>query len=275
MTTPNTLPYIPQEEFEFYIQQHLGKKMVIKLSGGVFEKEFFPQLIQTIHFLLETDITVFLVFGGGVQIDRFYEKNATTPRKKNDGVGVTTREVLEKGVLPAYDFLIKILQHKFSDMPFSCNVLSPSDLQVISCASHKNLGYVGNPKQIILDNAKSLHIIGFVGEDETGQCYNVNADEIALSITKEEKIDEVIFITGTGGILDSEGNIISKVSDQDLKNMIEGKFLKVCVSGGMKKKCQEIRELLKRVPKVAMAKSETLQQELFTHKGAGTLCVRD
>ncbi len=268
---------ISQEEFEFYTQKHQGKNMVIKVSGAEFQKKEFSQLIETIHLLLQNDITIFLIFGGGIQIDQFYKKNSDTPnisRVKINGVGVTTPEVLEIAVLPAYKFLIKKLENYFLDMPYSYNTISTKDLIVSSCLDCEKFGFVANPQTIIIDKSKNLHIIGFVGENKSGQKFNVNADEIALSICKQHKIDEVIFITGTGGILDNCGNIISKISKRELCSIIQHTNKKISVSDGMQKKCNEILELLKIVPKVVLATSETLQQELFTEKGAGTLLTK-
>ncbi len=266
---------ISQEEFEFYTQEHQGKKMIIKVSGGEFSTPEFNQLIETIHLLLENDITIFFVFGGGAQIDDFYSKYSGVPREKISGVGVTTDEVLQNGVIPAYNSLITLLEKKFADMPFSVNTLSSDNLLVHSCDDCKKFGFVANPEKITLDDSKNLHIVGFMGEDKNGQKYNVNADEIALSITRQVEIDEVVFITGTGGILDNSGEIISEISQDDVQSMIFGNYPNVSVVGGMKKKCEEILQLLKAVPKVAMATSSTLQQELFTKKGAGTLCLRN
>ena len=274
MIATKKFPEISQEEFEFYTQEHQGKKMIIKVSGGEFSTYEFSQLIETIHLLLENDITIFLVFGGGVQVDTFYHEFSGKSREKIDGVGVTTSDVLKHGVIPAYNFLIQTLEQKFLDMPFSVNTLSPADLQVESCLHCEKFGFVANPKKIQLDESKNLHIIGFMGEDKSGQQYNVNADEIALSIANQVKIDEVIFITGTGGILDDSGEIISRASERDIQEMISGNFPNVSVGGGMKKKCEEILTLLNAVPKVAMATSSSLQAELFTKKGAGTLCYR-
>lgn len=274
MTATKKHPDVSQEEFEYYTQKHQGKKMIIKVSGGEFSTPEFSQLIETIHLLLENDITIFLVFGGGYQIDACYRKFSETPREKIDGVGVTTATVLEHGVLPAYRSLIQLLEQKFLDMPYSVNVLEPKDLHVLSCIDCEKFGFVANPEKIILDESKNLHIIGFVGEDRVGQKYNVNADEIALAITDQQKIDEVVFITGTGGILDNDGEIVSKISHDELKKMTAGEFPNVSVKEGMQKKCQEILELLKKVPKVAMATSSTLERELFTKKGAGTLCTQ-
>jgi len=154
------------------------------------------------------------------------------------------------------------------------NILEPKDLQVQSCIDCEKFGFVANPQYINLDKSKALHIIGFMGEDKNMQQYNVNADEIALSITQQEEIDEVIFITETGGILDNSGNIISKTSTEDIKQMVNNTYKNVAVSGGMKKKCMEILELLHRVSRVTMTSSNKLKQELFTTKGAGTLIIK-
>ena len=55
--------HISHEEFEYYTQKHQGKKMIIKVSGAEFQKPEFAELIETIHLLLENDITIFLIFG--------------------------------------------------------------------------------------------------------------------------------------------------------------------------------------------------------------------
>jgi len=279
MTATKKHPDISHEEFEFYSKEHQGKNMIIKVSGGEFQKIEFSQLINTIHLLLENDITIFLVFGGGIQINQFYLqhlKDLKLPeiqRKKIDGVGITTKNVLETGVIPAYNFLIKKIENYFTDIPFSVNTVTTKNLEVSACINSNKFGFVGNPKRINLNQSKNLHIIGFVGEDTTGQKFNVNADEIAYTICKQQKIDEVVFITGTGGILDNSGNIVSTISKEKLQNIINNKISNITVSDGMQKKCKEIFELLQIVPKIALATSETLQHELFTKKGAGTLCL--
>jgi len=160
-------------------------------------------------------------------------------------------------------------------MPYSVNILEPKDLQVQSCTDCKKFGFVANPKYINLDQSKALHIIGFMGEDKNKQYYNVNADEISLAICKQQNIDEVIFITGTGGILDNSGNIISEISKASIKKIINNTYKNVSVAGGMQKKCMEILELLRFVSRIVMTSSEKLKQELFTTKGAGTLIAKE
>ena len=88
MTATKKHPNISYEEFEFYSKEHQGKNIIIKISGGEFQKTEFIQLVDTIHLLLENDITIFLVFGGGIQINQFYLQHLKNlklpeiPRKK-------------------------------------------------------------------------------------------------------------------------------------------------------------------------------------------------
>lgn len=262
------------QEYEYYAQKHLGDHIVIKISGSEFVREDFSYLVESIHVLLKNSIKVFLVFGGGCQIDEHYTKNTGLYREKKDGVGITMEQVLEKGVLPAYTELIAKMNTVFCKMftEYGVQVLSPEDMLIIP-HKQEEYGYVGNPHSFHFVDSALLHIIGFVGMDKYRQQYNVNADEIVSVLPSVHPITEVLFITKTGGILDYNDQLIAHLDIHDLKALVQGKYPYGKVSGGMKKKCQEIISLLDCVPKVALANGQTLPSEFFSATGAGTVCT--
>lgn len=260
---------IVSEEYQFYAQHYLGKNLIIKVSGTELEDNNFADFIGAIDILFQNGITVFLLFGGGVQIDEWYTNQTGKIREKKDGMGITTQEVLYSGVVPAYHMLSKKIQTLFSHHS-SFQLITPAQVLV---EPKIELGLVGTPISICLEEGEKLYAIGFVGQDSNGQLYNINADELVTTIAQQKTIDEVIFLTKTGGILDADGNIISNLSVNELDRLMQGEYPNATVNNGMIKKCKEIQSLLTVVPKVAIVKSDTLISELFTHQGAGTLCT--
>lgn len=274
MTSVSDLSSLSFQEYAYYAKKHFGDHIVIKISGSEFLREDFSYLVESIHVLLKNSIKVFLVFGGGCQIDEHYTKNTGLYREKKNGMGITTAEVLKKGVLPAYTELIEKMNTVFCEVftEYGVQVLSPENM-MITRHEQREYGYVGNPCSFDFADSALLHILGFVGMDELGNPYNVNADEIVSVLSSLHPITEVLFITKTGGILDYEDQVIPHLDIHDLNALVQGKYPYGVVSGGMKKKCQEIIELLSCVPKVAIANGQTLPSEFFSGTGAGTVCT--
>jgi len=143
--------------------------------------------------------------------------------------------------------------------------------------SQSELGFVGEVTDIDLDPIKlsiksgSVPILSSLAETATGQTLNVNADiatnQLAIAINPYK----IIFLTGTGGLLDRDGKIISSVNlITDYDKMMKEDWL----HGGMKLKIQQVAEILSQLPatsSVSITKPSHLAKELFTHKGSGTL----
>ncbi|MEM9372960.1 MAG: hypothetical protein AAGA55_04890, partial [Planctomycetota bacterium] len=117
-------------------------------------------------------------------------------------------------------------------------------------------------------------VLSPIGVSADGQMLNINADTAARAIAEELRPGKVIYLTGTGGILDERGSVISAINiEQDRERLMESGV----VSGGMARKITEIGELLDRLPgnaSVSITKPAHLARELFTHKGSGTLVRR-
>jgi len=116
-----------------------------------------------------------------------------------------------------------------------------------------------------------LPVVACLGESTTGQVMNINADIAARELIWEVTPHKIIFLTGTGGLLDESGRIISAIS---LRNDYEWLVQQDWVHSGMLLKLEQIAQLLSKLPdsaSVSITSVENLARELFTHRGAGTL----
>lgn len=251
-------------ESQAYDEIYKGRTLILKVSGSEIEGNDFPVLIDDIRFLTKKGVRIVLVFGGGDQISRHYGK----PRQKIDGVAVTTAEVLHLGVLAAYEDIRRKLQDALPEGMMA----EPETLQT-SLHPDKRFGLVGIPQNIVLPDAR-LSFVGFVGDAE-GQRLNVNADDIAMQIVRQyrEQIEEVIFLTNTGGIRNKNGEIVPLLTEKRIDRILRGEDEEINVDGGMLKKVQEIRSALDRIAKVVVTKTAGLRNEIEHWMGSGTLSI--
>jgi len=83
-----------------------------------------------------------------------------------------------------------------------------------------------------------------------------------------------VFLTGTGGLLDADGQIIDSIN---LSTEYDDLMQQPWIEGGMRVKIEQIKDLLDGLPQassVSITRPEELAKELFTHKGSGTLVRR-
>src|SRR5690606_7769322 len=141
-------------------------------------------------------------------------------------------------------------------------------------------GLVGEVKSVNLApieaslQASSIPVIASLGETAGGQILNVNADFVANELVRELQTYKIIFLTGTGGLLDADGKLIDSIN---LSSEYEHLMQQPWLNGGMKVKIEQIKDLLDHLPlesSVSITRPADLAKELFTHKGSGTLVRR-
>lgn len=260
------------QEKEFFNQLYKGKQVLIKLSGAEIADENFEQAVKDIKALIADQIKIILVFGGGQQIDEAWEKNGhTEARPKQNGMGVTTPEVLSDAVLPAYFEIEQKLQKYFAHIEKV--VFYKTNQLVAEIKDAEKFGLTGTPETINLQNEAKLQVIGFVGEAENGEKLNINADEIVANLVEkyQEEILEVIFVTKTGGIQNTAGKIVSTLSDKKIETVLAGEAEEIEVDGGMRKKLIETKKVLQYVNKVVITGLTGIYPEITKLSGSGTL----
>jgi acetylglutamate kinase len=142
------------------------------------------------------------------------------------------------------------------------------------------LGMVGKVESINLApieaglRANSIPVIASLGESDEGQILNINADVAANELVRVLQPYKIVFLTGTGGLLDGAGKVIDSIN---LSTEYEHLMAQPWINGGMRLKIEQIADLLSDLPltsSVSITRPSELAKELFTHKGSGTLVRR-
>jgi len=145
---------------------------------------------------------------------------------------------------------------------------------------HDRYGLVGKVSRVDTEGihaaikAGSIPVIASLGETADGQIVNVNADWAANELIQTLQPYKIVFLTGTGGLLDGDGHVIDSIN---LSTEYEELLAQPWLHSGMRIKIEQIHDLLMTLPpssSVSITKPDELAKELFTHRGSGTLVRR-
>ncbi|GGD40467.1 acetylglutamate kinase [Pseudoxanthomonas indica] len=251
-----------------------AKRFAVVKVGGAVLRDDLEALTSSLTFLQEVGLTPIVVHGAGPQLDE--QMNAAGIAKETiNGLRVTTPEVLaivRKVFLQQNLALVEALQQS--------GARATSIVSGVFEASFKDqatYGLVGDVTRINLApieaslKAGSIPVIASMGETLGGQILNINADFAANELVQVLQPYKIIFLTGTGGLLDAEGRVIDSIN---LSTEYDELMAQPWINGGMRVKIEQIKDLLDRLPltsSVSITKPAELAKELFTHRGSGTL----
>lgn len=246
---------------------------VVKVGGAVLRDEL-PALVSSLSFLQQVGLTPIVVHGAGPQLDEEM-KRAGIEKKVVDNLRYTDAAVLAvvRRVLREQNLaLVEALQ---------ADGVRATSLQsgVFECEMPdlERYGLVGRAVGIDTDGihaaikAGSIPVIAPLGETASGQIVNVNADWAANELIKTLRPYKIVFLTGSGGLLDGDGKIIDSIN---LSTEYDDLLAQPWLHSGMRVKIEQIHDLLVALPgasSVSITRPDELAKELFTHKGSGTL----
>jgi len=249
---------------------------VVKVGGAVLRDDL-EALTSSLSFLQEVGLTPIVLHGAGPQLDN--ELAAAGVEKQTvNGLRVTTAQtlaVVRRVFQQANLQLVESLQQNgaratsITGGVFEADYLDQTIYGLVGEVKRVNLA----PIEVSL-NAGSIPVITSLGETHSGQILNINADFAANELVRYLQPYKIIFLTGTGGLLDEHGAVISSINlSTEYERLINQPWL----HGGMKLKIEQIKDLLDHVPEessVSITRPADLAKELFTHKGSGTLVRR-
>ncbi len=254
-----------------------AKRFAVVKVGGAVLRDDLEALTSSLTFLQEVGLTPIVVHGAGPQLDE--EMAAAGIAKQTiNGLRVTTPDVLaivRKVFLQQNLALVEALQQS--------GARATSIVSGVFEAEYKDqvtYGLVGEVKRINQSpieaslKAGSIPVIASLGETHGGQILNINADFAANELVRVLQPYKIIFLTGTGGLLDPQGNVIDSIN---LSTEYDELMAQPWINGGMRVKIEQIKDLLEKLPltsSVSITRPAELAKELFTHKGSGTLVRR-
>ncbi len=232
-----------------------AKRFAVVKVGGAVLRDDLEALTSSLTFLQEVGLTPIVVHGAGPQLDEEMTAAGITKQTVN-GLRVTTPEVLaivRKVFLQQNLALVEALQQ--------VGARATSIVSGVFEAEYKDqatYGLVGDVTRI----------------NQTPIEASLKAGSIPNELVQVLQPYKIIFLTGTGGLLDAEGRVIDSIN---LSTEYDELMAQPWINGGMRVKIEQIKDLLDRLPltsSVSITKPAELAKELFTHRGSGTLVRR-
>ncbi|UKE74838.1 acetylglutamate kinase [Xanthomonas graminis] len=254
-----------------------AKRFAVVKVGGAVLRDDLEALTSSLSFLQEVGLTPIVLHGAGPQLDA--ELSAAGIEKQTvNGLRVTSPEALAivRKVFQASNLkLVEALQQNgaratsITGGVFEAHYLDRDTYGLVGEVKAVNLAPIEASLQ-----AGSIPVITSLGETPSGQILNINADFAANELVQELQPYKIIFLTGTGGLLDADGKVIDSINlSTEYAHLMQQPW----INGGMRVKIEQIKDLLDRLPlesSVSITRPADLAKELFTHKGSGTLVRR-
>ncbi len=273
-----------------YIQRFSGRPVVIKFGGSAMtDAATLDGVLQDVVFLATVGIKPLIVHGGGPQISRGMQEAGLRSRFVR-GHRVTDGEALEV-VLHVLveqinaDLVERIQRHggrARSAFPGERSLLHARKKLLPARSDSQeptDLGYVGEVDSVEAEELLGLCSDGTVavmppiGQDASGQLYNLNADTAAGAVAAALQAEKVVFLSDVHGIRADPADpdsFLSTVTEEQIDRLIE----QGAVSGGMLPKVSACIEALEAgVGKAHIIDGRlphSLLLEIFTDEGVGT-----
>jgi len=222
-------------------------KVLIKLGGTLLASpELRRRLAAEIASAVTTGLEAVVVHGGGKQMTRYLTARSIETHFVN-GLRVTTPEVLDAVVKVLAGSVNQELVSAFIACGAPAVGLSGMDALLTEARQiSAELGWVGNPIRSdarlikVLLAAGYLPVIACLAGNREGQFFNVNADQMAVSVAGALQVDKLLFLTDVDGVRNEDKQIYSTLNSDQCRNLIDAGI----ATGGMQTKLHAAIEAL-------------------------------
>lgn len=250
---------------------------VIKVGGAILT-DYQHVLCSSLRNLNQMGLFPVIIHGGGPQLNTLLKEAGVEPEYK-DGIRITdgkTLGIARKLFLQENLKLVETLE--------SWGVKARPITSGVLMADYKDKDtykFVGEVNHVNAEPIKTAIADGYIpvmtcmAESDEGQVMNVNADKAAAELAKALVPLKIVYLSEKGGLHNKDtGKLIEAINlDEEYDRYMDMPW----VIHGTRSKIRDIKDLLDHLPRsssVAIIHPETLERELFTHSGAGTLIRR-
>ena len=268
-----------------YIKKFRNQVFVIKLGGEVMlDEKILNSVVEDIILLNCVNIKPVVVHGGGSEITDAMKKFGKVP-KFVEGLRVTDEETMDIVKMVLIGKINSKLVARINRYGGNAIGLSGESGKLFYAKKQKmknnvDLGLVGDITKVNADVVIDLiekgciPVISPVGYGEDGTSLNINADAAASKLAVALKAGKLILITPVRGVLDSEENLIERLTPSEVRELIRKNIAKE----GMIPKLEACLYALENGVKsthIIKAKEHAIIEEVFTEKGIGTMIVSE
>jgi acetylglutamate kinase len=216
-------------------------RVLIKIGGTLLDSaESRHRLAADISSAIEQGLQAVVVHGGGKQMTRYLTDRGVESRFV-DGLRVTTPEVLDAVVKVLSGSVNQELVSAFVACGVAAVGLSGMDALLTEARQMSpELGWVGKPVRSdarllnSLMQLKYLPVVACLAGDRQGHFFNVNADQMAVSVAGALGVDKLWFLTDVNGVKSSDNVAYSTLNVDQCRDLIDSGV----ATGGMRAKLE-------------------------------------
>ena len=268
-----------------YVRRFRGSIFVVKYGGSFMDSPdpaIRAGVAQDLVFLNFVGIRVVVVHGGGKAVTRELESRGLEAKFVN-GLRITDSNAIEV----VDEVLNGTVNEEVASFVAShdCDVQRIAGKQVLRCRKLEqdpDLGFVGEIKEVETDlilealDAGKMPILSSTGSDDSGQCYNVNADTAAARVAMALRARRLVYLSDGPGLLRNPEDPESLLSSLPVHQVQPLKEEGVIAQGMLPKVNSAVDALKSGVNRVHFIDgrlAHSILLEIFTDQGIGTEIV--
>jgi|TARA_B110000908_G_scaffold102963_1_gene121332 acetylglutamate kinase len=278
-----------------YIQQFIGKTIVIKFGGNAMVDEGLKAgFARDVVMMKLVGMNPVIVHGGGPQIGSLLSQLGIKSHFIN-GMRVTDSKTMDIVEMVLGGSVNKEIVHLINQAGGKAVGVTGKDGQLIKARKLKlsqgsterktpelqapeiiDIGQVGEVVSIntdvidMLTSSNFIPVIAPIGVDEKGSSYNINADLVAGKIAEVLQAEKLMLLTNVAGLQDKSGDVLTGLSIKQ----VDGLITDGTIFGGMLPKIHCALEAVKGGTKSAHIidgrVNHAVLLEIFTDQGVGT-----
>lgn len=279
-----------------YINAYRGKVFVILLPGEALAHENFWNIAHDLTLLNSLGVKLVLVHGARPQIDEALRAAGIETElldKARSQVRVTDAATLE--IIKQVVGRLRIeLEATFSmgliNSPMhGADIVTASGNYVMAkpfgIQNGIDYGLTGEVRKVEVEAIRRqldhghIVLLSNLGYSPTGEVFSMTVEEVASAVAIALKADKLLIYGNEAGILDEDGERISKMSAEEAQALIRRK---VAENGEVDEQLRNLElavracsATVKRAQVISYAEDGALLVELFTRDGIGTLITQE
>jgi amino-acid N-acetyltransferase len=187
-----------------YIQRYKGKTFVLKIEDTLIGHPLFPLLMKDIVQLHDMGIHLIILTGTRVTIEKHLAK-AKLDTRIVDGIRITPKAAISHVKLAALEVVEAVISHLSLSNANGImgNWVRARSLGVCGGVDYQYTGHVEKIQSGVVQNLLDqnfIPVIYNIGMNATGDCYNLNSDQIVRQICLDLDIEKLFFIRGQDAI---------------------------------------------------------------------------
>jgi amino-acid N-acetyltransferase len=282
-----------------YINAYRGRVFVIMLPGEAIEHDNFWNIAHDITLLTSLGVKLVLCFGARSQIDSALSQ-AGIPTQTHEVIThqvhnkVRVTDIATLDVIKQVVGKLRIDVEAAFSMGLTNSPMHGADLTLASgnfivakpfgIQNGIDFGLTGEVRKVEVDAIRkqldngNIVLMSSLGYSPTGEVFNLTVEDVASATAIALKADKLLIYGSEAGILDQDGERISKLSAEEAQALIKQKAAASGIDDEMRnlelgvKACSAT---VKRSQVISYEDDGALLIELFTREGIGTLITQE